>query len=38
MAINELQRRNNVRLGLILAGVALLFMLALVVKLLWMFG
>jgi hypothetical protein len=38
MAHNELQRRHNLRLGLILAGVALLFMLALVAKLLWMFG
>jgi hypothetical protein len=38
MRLTEQQRQNNLRLGLILAGVALLFVLALMFKLLFMHG
>lgn len=38
MRLNEQQRQSNLRLGLILAGVALLFVLALMLKLLFMHG
>ncbi len=36
MALNEQQRKANLRLALILASVALLFLLGFVVKMVWL--
>ncbi|WP_236904042.1 cytochrome oxidase small assembly protein [Comamonas serinivorans] len=38
MALNTEQRKSNLRLALILASVALVFLLGFVVKMLWLSG